>query len=139
SGLGNISYAFLSSAAVLLSGFVAHRIGGRRGAACAIALLAVALVVDIAPFWGADFGGILSMVPAFGVTAVLLLGVRVRIRVRTAVLAGLATFVVLVIAAAVDLSRPTSEQTHVGRLVNDIGENGLGKLFSVIGRKLDQN
>src|SRR5262249_24086138 len=52
-GLGNISYAFLSSAALLLSGLVAHRIGGRRGAVWAIALLVVALVVDIAPFWGA--------------------------------------------------------------------------------------
>ena len=139
SGLGNISYAFLSSAAVLLSGLVAHKLGGRRGAYAAIALLAAALVIDIAPFWGSDFGGILSMVPAFGLTAALLLGIRIRIRLRTVVIAGLATFAVLVVAAAIDLSRPTNEQTHVGRLISSIGDNGPSKLFSVVGRKLDQN
>ena len=138
-GLGNISYAFLSSAAVLLAGLVAHWIGGRRGAYVAIAILATALVIDIAPFWGADFGGILSMVPAFGVMAALLLGIRIRVRLRTVLIAGVATFLVLVVMAAIDLSRPTAEQTHVGRLINNIGDQGPDKLFSVIGRKLDQN
>ena len=79
------------------------------------------------------------MVPAFGVMALLLLGIRIRIRLRTVVIAGLATFVVLVVAAAIDLSRPTNEQTHVGRLISSIGDKGPRKLFSVIGRKLDQN
>jgi hypothetical protein len=139
SGLGNISYSFLSAAALLLAGLVAHRLGGRRGAYVAIAILAVAMVVDIAPFWGADFGGILSMVPAFGVMGALLLGIRIRVRLRTVMIAGLATFVVLVVMAAIDLSRPTNEQTHVGRLISSIGDNGPDKLFSVIGRKLDQN
>ena len=41
--------------------------------------------------------------------------------------------------AAIDLSRPTAEQTHVGRLISNIGDKGPDKLFSVIGRKLDQN
>jgi len=138
-GLGNISYAFLSSAAVLLAGLVAHWIGGRRGAFVAIAILTTALVIDIAPFWGADFGGILSMVPAFGVMALLLLGVRIRVRLRTVLIAGLATFAVLVVMAAIDLSRPSTEQTHVGRLISTIGDKGPDKLFSVVGRKLDQN
>ncbi len=138
-GLGNISYSFLASAAVLLAGLVAHTLGGRRGAYAAIAILGAALVIDIAPFWGADFGGILSMVPTFGVMALLLLGIRIRIRLRTVVIAGLATFFVLVVAAAIDLSRPTNDQTHVGRLISSIGDNGPSKLFSVIGRKLDQN
>ncbi len=138
-GLGNISYAFLSSAAVLLAGLVAHLIGGRRGAYVAIAILATALVIDIAPFWGADFGGILSMVPAFGVMGALLLGIHIRVRLRTVVIAGIATFLVLVVMAAIDLSRPTADQTHVGRLISSIGDKGPDKLFSVIGRKLDQN
>ena len=51
----------------------------------------------------------------------------------------MATFLVLVVMAAIDLSRPTAEQTHVGRLISNIGDKGPDKLFSVIGRKLDQN
>jgi hypothetical protein len=79
------------------------------------------------------------MVPAFGVMALLLLGIRLRIRLRTVAIAGLATFIVVVIAAAIDLSRPSNDQTHIGRLISSIGDNGPSKLFSVVGRKLDQN
>ena len=46
SGYGNLAYAALASAAVLLSGLLAHRLGGRRGALTAIGLLAVVFVVD---------------------------------------------------------------------------------------------
>ena len=63
---------------MLLAGLVAYRIGGRRGALVAIALLGVAIVVDGAPFFGSDVGGVLSMVPAYAVTATLLLGWRIR-------------------------------------------------------------
>ena len=77
-GLGNLGYAQLAAGAVLLAGLLAYRIGGRRGALIAIALLGVAIVVDGAPFFGSDVGGVLSMVPAYAITATLLLGWRVR-------------------------------------------------------------
>jgi hypothetical protein len=79
------------------------------------------------------------MVPAFGVMGALLLGIRIHVRMRTVLIAGIATFAVLVVMAAIDLSRPSNEQTHVGRLISSVGENGPQKLVSVIGRKLDQN
>src|SRR5205807_315050 len=53
-GLGNLAYAAFSAAALLLAGLLADRIGGRRGAWVAIALLGAAIVVDGAPFFGAD-------------------------------------------------------------------------------------
>src|SRR6185437_7008214 len=55
-GLGNLGYAQLAAGAVLLAGLLAYRIGGRRGAYVAIALLGVAIVVDGAPFFGSDVG-----------------------------------------------------------------------------------
>jgi hypothetical protein len=63
-GLGNLAYAAFSASALLLAGLLADRIGGRRGAWVAIALLGAAIVVDGAPFFGSDVGGVLSMVPA---------------------------------------------------------------------------
>ena len=84
SGYGNLAYAALASAAVLLAGLLAHRIGGRRGVLTAIALLVVVFVVDGAPMWGSDVGGVLSILPAFAVTAYLLLGMRVRLPHRAA-------------------------------------------------------
>src|SRR5262249_49786998 len=110
-----------------------------RGAWVAIALLATTVAVDVAPFWGSDFGGIPSMVPAFAITGAMLLGIRPRIRARTALLLAAASVAVLTIAVGLDLSRPKDQQTHVGRLVDSIRANGLSKLWSVIGRKLDQN
>ena len=95
-GFGNAGYAALAAAAlILLAGLLAHRVGGRRGAWWAVGVLVVALLADGAPIWGADVGGVLSMVPAYGITAALLLGIHVRVR----------TVVAFVSAALVALGR----------------------------------
>src|SRR5207244_4934566 len=69
SGYGNLAYSALASAAVLLAGLLAPQTGGRRGVWTAIAVLAVVFVVDGAPMWGSDVGGILSILPACAATA----------------------------------------------------------------------
>lgn len=137
SGYGNLSYAALASSAVLLAGLIAHRIGGRRGALTALALLGVVFVVDGTPFWGADVGGVLSILPAYGVTAYLLLGLRVRL--RTALLCGAAAVVALLAFGALDLTRPSDQRTHLGRLFETAGERGWSGVSTIILRKLDQN
>ena len=45
----------------------------------ALGLMAAVVVVEGLPMLGADVGGVLSMVPAFGVTALVLLGRRIRV------------------------------------------------------------
>jgi hypothetical protein len=137
-GLGNLAYAAFSSAALLLAGLLADRIGGRRGALVAIALLGAAIVVDGAPFFGSDVGGVLSMVPAYAVTATLLLGWRLRFRLIA--LYGAATLLLIAIFAAIDLSRPVDKRTHLGRLVaSGEGEGGFHSVSSMIRRKLEQS
>ena len=64
-GIGNLAYAQLSAGILLLAGLVAARVDGRRGVFIAISLMAFAFVVDGAPFFGADVGGVLSMAPAY--------------------------------------------------------------------------
>lgn len=137
SGLGNLGYSLLAAAAVLLAGFVAHRIGGRHGARVAIVVLFLAIVVDGAPFFGSDVGGVLSMVPAFAVTAVMLLGRRIRPRV--VVWTAAATVGAIVLAGVIDMTRPADHQTHLGRLINSVRHNGWGDLWLTIHRKLDEN
>jgi len=136
-GFGNPAYAAYSASALLAACLLAHRLGGRRGFRAAVALLAVALVIDVAPMWGSDVGGILSMVPAFAVTLVLLAGRRIRL--RTIVVIGAAIAVVGLVATAIDLSRPREDRTHLGRFVTRIQDNGIGEGWSVIHRKLDAN
>lgn len=137
SGYGNLPYAALASAAVLLAGLLAHRIGGRRGAIAAIALLGVVFVVDGAPFWGADVGGALSILPAYLVTAYLLLGARMRL--RTALLAGSAAVAAVLLFGVYDLTRPSDERTHLGRLFETGESRGWSGVWTVIQRKIDQN
>jgi hypothetical protein len=136
-GLGNLGYAALTSSAVLLAGLVAHRIGGRAGPRLAVGLLAVVFVVDGLPFWGSDVGGILSVLPAYGVTAYLLLGLRVR--VRTIALWLVVTAMAVVIFGLVDLARESDQRTHLGRLFERIGDEGWSSFETVVVRKAGQN
>jgi hypothetical protein len=136
-GLGNLGYAQLASAMLLLAGLVAFRIGGRRGAWVAVGLLGLAVVVDGAPFWGADVGGVLSMAPAYAVTAMMLLGWRVRL--RTIALACVGTVTLVALFAAYDASRPENDRTHLGRLVRDTQEGGWDHLSTVLERKIAAN
>ncbi|MBM3675650.1 MAG: hypothetical protein FJW88_12060 [Actinobacteria bacterium] len=158
-GYGNAGYAALAGSAILLAGLAAHRLGSPGGRWVGVAILGVALVVDGAPFWGADVGGVLSMVPAYGVTAALLLGWRVRppasstpdpdgsgaVRagplrhVRNAALFAGAAALAIAGAAALDLQRPAEQRTHLGRLVEQVRGEGAGELGVVIGRKLEMN
>ena len=70
-GFGNVSYALLAAAAILLAGLLAHRLG-RRGGPWWASRSGGRTVADGAPFWGADVGGMLTMVPAFALAARLL-------------------------------------------------------------------
>lgn len=139
SGFGNISYAALAAAAVLLAGLVAHRVPGRRGVHLAIGILALALVADAAPFWGADVGGVLSMVPAFGITAALLLGITVRWRWRTVLLCLGAVVIGVAVAAALDLSQPEAQRTHLGRFIEQVRDEGFSQVTGTVAHKVSQN
>ncbi len=136
-GFSNPAYALVAASTVLAAPLLAHRIGGRRGVWSAIALMGVVVVVDGAPFWGSDVGGILSMVPAFVVTAVLLLGWRVRWRTVAWSVVGLV--VALAAFTALDMARPPERRTHLGRLVERIDDRGIGDFVVIVQRKLADN
>ncbi len=149
-GFSNPAYAAVAACAVLGVPFLAARLQDRRatGAPSAgladasaawipIAILGAVVVVDGAPFWGSDVGGILSMVPAFAITAMLITGIRIRMRTVLWCVLGLA--VAVAGFAALDLSRPAQRRTHLGRLIERIDERGLGDFVVVVQRKLGDN
>ncbi|MDZ7733509.1 MAG: hypothetical protein U5R31_10780 [Acidimicrobiia bacterium] len=136
-GLGNPAFSMLAAASILLATLLAYRVGGRRGVWAGIAVLVGAVVLDGMPFWGADVGGVLSLVPAAGVTAWFLLGYRVRL--RTAVLLVGSAVAVVAVFGLLDLARAPERRTHLGRLFADIGSNGFEAFETVVLRKLDAN
>jgi hypothetical protein len=136
-GLGNLAYAQLSAGTLLLAGLVAYRVGGRRGAWVAISMLVAAIIIDGSPFWGSDVGGVLSMVPAYAFSASLLLGYRPR---RRTIVVGIAAAVAAVAAfGALDMTRPSEQRTHLGRLIERTADGGWDAFATVIARKLDAN
>lgn len=136
-GIGNPAFSMLAASGIILAALIAHRVPGRRGVWAAIALLGWCVVLDGAPSLGADVGGALTLVPAAGVTAWMLLGWRIRW--RTVVIGGVATIAVVLAFGAFDLSRPAARQTHLGRLLADIGDNGFSAFQTVVLRKLNAN
>lgn len=133
-GIGNLAFAQLAAGGILLAGLLAARIGGRTGRRWAAGLLGALVVIDGAPWWGSDVGGMLALVPAAGVTLVLLGGRRPRLRTSLLLLA--ATVAVVAMAALIDLALPQGSQTHLARLVDVTSASGSGSFTTVVGRKL---
>ncbi len=136
-GYGNLAFALVASAAILLAALVAHRVGGRRGAWTAIGLLFITLVLVGMPMWGSDVGGVLTLVPTIGVMAMLLLGWKVG--PRAVVGWGLAALATVGVFGVLDLARPPEQRTHLGRLFERVGDDGWDAFETVVLRKLMGN
>ena len=136
-GMGNPAFSMFTASVIILAALIAHRVGGRRGAWFGVALLGWAVLLDGSPFWGADVGGALALVPSAGVTAWMLLGVRIKL--RTAAIWAACTVAVVVVFGLVDMNRPSAQRSHLGRLFADIGDNGFEAFQTVVLRKLNAN
>lgn len=115
-GVGNIGSGFLAAAIVLAAGIALDR-RARRAVPATGAAMAAGVVVGGAPWFGADVGGVLFAVPAYGTLAAGWRQGRPPARLVVPLVA--VTLVVLALFVAVDLSRPTGERTHLGRVVGD--------------------
>jgi hypothetical protein len=137
-GIGNLAFALLAAGTLMTAAWIVLVRGIDRTTTIALgALFGGVLIANGAPPFGSDVGGILATVPAYGVAFQLLRGRRIDWR-RIAVLV-LILVAVLAVAALVDVARPASERTHLGRLVDDMRDNGIGPLLTVVHRKAQAN
>ena len=137
-GLGNVQFALFATGCMLLAIVVADyavRAGRRRvGALAVTAIGLIAVAVVGTPGLGSDFGGPPSIVPMFGLFALIVAGVALR---PARVVAVLAVAAVVVLAFALgDWLRPPADQTHLGRFVASTLDGELGPILA---RKLSQN
>ncbi|HLT70578.1 MAG TPA: hypothetical protein VKZ72_10460 [Acidimicrobiales bacterium] len=131
-GVGNLAFALFGSATIVLAGLLADRLG-ERGVRLAVALMAVVVVVEGLPMLGADVGGVLSMVPAFGVCALILWGRSIGWREAVGLVAG--TLVVLLVFALVDAARPAEVETHLARFADHVLSGRWDTLTKSLGRR----
>lgn len=137
-GLSAVSFAILATYVLVLTGMLAGT-WPRRSVAIIAAVGAVTVGLAGAPMFGAKFGSILTLVPAFGLLALLVSGRPISLRAAGAI-AGAAAVVAVAVGAA-DALRPAQSQTHLGRFVGALlgGGAGSGSAWEVIQRKLDAN
>jgi hypothetical protein len=136
-GFGNTTFAVFGASAVLLAALHVHH-APRRGEALvsAAALLAVVAVADGAPQLGSDVGGILTLVPVFGLTLWVLTGRRISWRVVA--VAGAVTLAALAVAIGIDLLRAPEARSHLGRFVLASGDD-QDTFWTTIDRKWSTN
>ena len=155
-GYGNLAFGLVAMAAIVVAtgawGWSRTGSGGSggadrhlhalrsagRGRTAAVATLFTVTVLAIGlPALGLNVGGVLSAVPAFLVTVLVLRG-RALGLTRLAAIAG-ATITVIAAFGAVDLLRPPSARTHLGRFLALTAEQGVAGASTVIERKIASN
>jgi hypothetical protein len=127
-GQGNVDFAVFATCSLVIATVLAGRmiaLGQRRTAVVAVVFIGLAtIVIDGSASWGADGGGPIGLVPAFGYLALRAGGERVTWRRAAAMIA---TTIGLVGGFALfDYLGPTAYRTHLGDFVDQLvrGENG---------------
>lgn len=136
-GLGNEAYGVVGPAFLGMTVLALIAAPGctrllRLGATTAVACGSIVLIGF--PSFGADFGGLLAIVPAL-IVMVAMVG-RWRIRPRTVVLTGVLTVAVAAAVMLLDWLRPADQRTHMGRFVQSVID---GNFTGIIVRKLSVN
>lgn len=129
-GAGNTAFALFGTAALVTAALLS-RSGGRRGLLLAAGACGAAVILDGAPPFGSDLGGVVALVPAAGVLVLQVSGRRVG-PARGALLLTLAGVVASVLAV-LDHLRPAAAQTHLGRFVGQVLD---GEAAAVLRRRL---
>ncbi len=140
-GTDNAVFAILATCTIVVCAGLVDRgrsvpaaAAGRPGQIWLVITVAlVAVLVDGAPWMGADVGGVLTLVPVLAVT-VWVLSER-ALRWRYLVIAVVAGVAALVAAVGVDALRPPDERTHIGRFFLEIGQGNHELLTSTIAEK----
>ncbi len=138
-GIGNMAFGAFASAAVLWGLLRVERVGSRRrdqALLVAAIIFGLVTVVDGWPTLGSDVGGVLTLVPVFGLAWFVASGRRIRW--RTVALVGLVTAAALAGATALDLLRPADQRTHLGRFAASVFD-GSGEAWTTISRKAATN
>lgn len=137
-GLPNTSFAVLAASGLLLvCAYIQY--APRRGEALVAGglLLTFLAIVDGGPSMGGDVGGILTLVPVFGLSLFALTGRRIRF--RTLVLVALVAVVSIAVVGGLDLLRAPEARTHLGRFIAQAVEDGPSELTELFFRKQSAN
>ncbi|HKE51758.1 MAG TPA: hypothetical protein VKE25_09620 [Actinomycetes bacterium] len=135
-GIGNIAFAVFAMAALFTATIAASyllRVGRPAVAGLVVAGIGlVAVVIDGWQAWGADFGGVIAIVPGFALLGMAVMQVRLTPVRALGIAAG--TVVAVAVLATLDWLRPADQRSHLGRFVQQVLDGEAG---DVVVRKAD--
>lgn len=99
-----------------------------------VVMLVLVVMVEGLPMLGGDVGGVVSMIPAFGITALLLAGRRPGWPHIAAL--GVGTVAAVLAFAFVDAGRPAGSRTHLARLAQNLMDGRWEPFADSLGRRL---
>ncbi|MCU1370000.1 MAG: hypothetical protein JWO77_1194 [Ilumatobacteraceae bacterium] len=132
-GLGNLAFALFASAGVCFA-VLAHDRFGRRAMPWIGATLVALVVFEGLPMLGADVGGVLSVVPAFALTYLVLRGRAIGWREVLA--CGLAGVAVVALLGLLDTSQASSSQTHLARIGQHVADGRMAAVGTILWRRV---
>lgn len=137
-GMGNVTFALFATSAILLATAVSsYLVAHRRPRVAALAVIAIAVatvIVDGAPFWGADGGGPPAFIP--GITYLILSILGLRMTWQRVGLIGLGSVGLFFTVALLDWLRAPDNRSHLGRFIQAIID---GNALDIVLRKAEQN
>lgn len=134
-GFGNMTFAIFGAAGLVLLALLCRVAPTRAAKTTVVAAGGVAMVAMVgAPGTGADFGGVVSLVPSLLLLWLLVTGTRLS-RTKLLLTFGSGALVVMGIAFA-DYLRAPQNRTHLGRFVGQIFDGTAG---TIVQRKLEAN
>lgn len=137
-GMGNVTFALFATSAILLSTAVSsYLVSHRRPRVAALIVLVIAVgtvIVDGAPFWGADGGGPPAFIPGIAYLILSILGLKMTWqRVGMIILGSVGLFFAV---AFLDWLRAPDDRSHLGRFIQAIID---GNALDIVVRKAEQN
>jgi len=130
-GFGNVTFSVYATATLLLAAALAQALlprSRRVAVAVASAVGGVAAVVDGWPAFGADFGGLIALVP--GVVLLLLMVAGVRMTYTRLAAVGLTGVAAVTLVAWLDYLRPVDARSHMGDFFSRVLDGDAGEVLS---------
>lgn len=138
-GMGNQATSILIGATLLGStAFLERRKSFPLSLKVILGLIFLGLVFVIGfPLLGANIGGTITAISAFGITYLQL--IRKKIRARDVLIIILTVIILLGLFVAVDMFQPRGTETHMGRSTQLITQSGGEAVIQIAKRKVETN
>lgn len=136
-GLGNEYMGVFVGATISLAAFYLNEKFSLRRLRNVKILFALVVILIAYPLFGINVGGTITACIALGITLISLH--KASINYKDIIFVMMGTVLVIAVIALLDVNQPSELQTHLGKYINLITDQGIGASLTIIVRKLEMH